>query len=383
MKKKILVFTGSRADFGILLPLINKIKKDRSLNLILIAGPHHYQNTTGKTYKEIKNNNLKINEFQRYNFNKINEKSILKYCGKSIIFYSDIINKYSPDLVILLGDRYEVFVFAICSFFLNIPIAHIHGGEVTEAAFDDGLRHSITKMSNLHFVCHDIYKKRVIQLGENPKNVYNFGSLAIDQIKNNKYLNKQSLFKKFDLPINKKLILVTFHPETKSKINYKKQIEVLTNSLNSIKNVSIVFTCNNLDTYGDFFISKIVKFCKKNNHSKIIRSMGMKEYHNFVIHSDLVLGNSSSGIIEVPILKSPTLNIGDRQKGRIFSKSIFQTNMSSSNIQKKIKYILKNKKKIKYENNFYKKNTSKKMLKQIKIFLKNKLNTKSFHDLQK
>ncbi len=381
MKKKILVFTGSRADFGILLPLINKIKEDKSLNLILIAGPHHYQNATGKTYKEIKNNNLKIKEFQRYNFNKINEESILKYCGKSIIFFSEIINKHSPDLVILLGDRYEVFVFAISSFFLNIPIAHIHGGEVTEAAFDDGLRHSITKMSNVHFVCHDIYKKRVIQLGENPKNVFNFGSLAVEQIKNKKYLNKQSLFKKFGLPTNKKLILVTFHPETRSKISYKKQILILMNSLRGMKNISIVFTCNNLDTYGDFFISQIEKFCKKNNHSKIIRSMGINEYHNFAIHSDLVLGNSSSGIIEAPIMKSPTLNIGDRQKGRVFSKSIFQTNMNSSNIKKKIKYIFKNRKNIKYEKNFYKKNTSENMLKQIKIFLKNKSTNKSFYDL--
>ena len=274
MKKKILVFTGSRADFGILLPLINKIKEEKSFNLTLIAGPHHYQNATGKTYKENKNNNLKIKDSQRYSFNKITEKSILKYCGKSIIFFSNIINKHSPDLVILLGDRYEVFVFAVCSFFLNIPIAHIHGGEITEAAFDDGLRHSITKMSNLHFVCHDIYKKRVIQLGENPKNVHNYGSLALDQLKNKKYLDKQSLFKKFGLPINKQLILVTFHPETRSKFPYKKQIQVLMNSLKSIKNVSIVFTCNNLDTYGDFFISEIVKFCKKRNHSKIIRSMG-------------------------------------------------------------------------------------------------------------
>ena len=201
MKKKILVFTGSRADFGILKPLILRIKREKLLKLFLFAGPHHFQKKTGLTGKEIKKNKLKIDYSQKYLFKNLNEKEILKYCGVSLISFSEIFNKNKPDLIILLGDRYEVFIFCIVAFFFNIPVAHIHGGEITSGAIDDALRHSITKMSNIHFVCHKDYKKRVIQLGENPKTVFNFGSLALETLKNKKMLEKKFYLKsiKFQL----------------------------------------------------------------------------------------------------------------------------------------------------------------------------------------
>ena len=161
-------------------------------------------------------------------------------------------------------------------------------------------------------------QKRVIQLGENPKNVFNFGSLALETIKKKKVSKKEILFKKYRIPSDKKTILITFHPETKSKIYVKQQIKILINSLKKIKNSFIIFTHNNFDTFGKYFIKEITNFCKKNENSIVIKSLGIDEYHNFVSNVDLVLGNSSSGVIEVPMLKTPTLNIGDRQNGRVF-----------------------------------------------------------------
>lgn len=384
MKKKILVFTGSRADFGILKPLIFQIKKDRSLKLSIFAGPHHFQKKTGLTNEEIKKNKLKINYLQKYLFKNLNEKEIIDYCGHSLSFFGNVLSKEKPDMIVLLGDRYEVFIFCIVSFFFNIPIAHIHGGEITSGAIDDALRHSITKMSNIHFVCHKDYKKRVIQLGENPKTVFNYGSLASETIIKKKFEKKETLFRKYKIPAYKKTLLVTYHPETKSKIFVKKQIKILLNSLKKINNCFIIFTNNNFDTFGKHFIKEITNFCKKNKNSKIIKSLGIEDYHNFVFNVDLVLGNSSSGIIEVPMLKTPTLNIGNRQNGRVFSKSIFQVELNSKLIRKKIEFLLKRNRKYIFENKFYKKNTSLNILKEIKKFiLKKKLNQKLFYDLKK
>ena len=382
MKKKILVFTGSRADFGILKPLILKMKKDVTTKLILFAGPHHFQKKTGYTIKEIKKNRIKINHFQKYLFKKLSEKSILDYCGKSFPFFYKILNKHKPNIVVLLGDRYEVFIFCIVAFFLNVPVAHIHGGEITAGAIDDALRHSITKMSNIHFVCHADYKKRVIQLGENPKNVFNYGSLALEEIKKKIFLKKETLFKKYNIPIYKRYILVTFHPETKSRIFVKKQIKIIIHSLKKLMDTYIIFTYNNFDTFGDHFIKEINVFCKHHKNSKIIKSMGIDEYHNFIVNVDLVLGNSSSGIIEAPILRTPTLNIGNRQKGRVFSDSVFQSELNSIKINKKIEYIFNIKNKINYFNEFYKKDSSSKIFKEIKKFISRKNdNTKLFYDI--
>ena len=235
MQKKILVFSGSRADFGILKPLIIKINKDNKIKLILALGSHHFSKKLGLTANEIIKNKIKIDYSCNIKTNQTNFKQVINYCGKSMIQYSRFIEKKKPDLVVLLGDRYEVFSFCIASFFLNVPIAHLHGGELTEGAFDDTLRHSITKMSNYHFVCHETYKKRVIQLGENPKNVFNYGALSLENAAQRKFTNKSKLFKMYKIPSDKKVILATFHPETRSKIPLKKQkITLLFNSFNHI-----------------------------------------------------------------------------------------------------------------------------------------------------
>ena len=381
MKKKITVFTGSRADYGILRPLIMRLKNDKQVNLAIVAGSHHFSKVFGFTYKEILRDKNKINYTSPVKINKTSFEEVIKYCGKSMIHFSNYLKKNKPDLIILLGDRYEVFSFCVASFFFNIPIAHIHGGELTEGAFDDSLRHAITKLSDYHFVSHNKYKKRVIQLGENPKNVFNVGAMGIENILRDNLISKYNLFKKYNIPRNLKKILVTFHPETKDRFNIKKQIDILLSALLSIKGIFYIFTYSNSDPFGKHFIKKAINFSNKYKNSILFKSMGSKIYHSFLKSSDLIIGNSSSGIIEAPSLKIPTLNIGNRQKGRIFPKSVIQCANNKRIIAQNIKKMLKNNKKINLKNPYYKKNTSLEIFLKIKKILKKKYKNKIFYDV--
>jgi|TARA_B100001964_G_scaffold181599_1_gene200827 UDP-hydrolysing UDP-N-acetyl-D-glucosamine 2-epimerase len=381
MKKKITVFTGSRADYGLLRPLIKRIKNDKQINFTIVAGSHHFSRTFGLTYKEILKDKNKINYSYPLKIKQTSFEEVIKYCGKSMINFSNFLKKNKPDMVVLLGDRYEVFSFCLASFFLNIPISHIHGGELTKSAFDDSLRHSITKLSDYHFVSHKNYKKRVIQLGENPKNVFNVGAMGVENIIKNNLIPKDQLFKKYNIPVDDKKVLITFHPETKSKLNIEKQINILLSALFSIKNVFYIFTYNNTDPYGKYFIKKITNFNKEFKNSIIFKSMGSNIYHSFLKNSDLIIGNSSSGIIEAPSLKVRTLNIGDRQKGRIFSKSVTHCKNNKRKIVENIKKILINNKKAIFKNPYYKKDTSKKIFRQIKKIINKKYQIKTFYDV--
>ncbi len=382
MKKKILFYTGSRADYGLLKPLIFKFKKDKNLRTLIIAGSHHFKKSLGSTFKEISRDKIKIDYKSSVKIKKTSFKEISKYCGHCLIENSDILKKSNPDLIILLGDRYEVFSFCIAAFFFQIPIVHLHGGEKTDGAFDDSLRHSISKLSNFHFVSHSDYKKRLVQLGEDPKKIFNFGALGIENIKKAKLMSKSNLFKKLEIPLNKKKILATFHPETNSLIPQKQQIRVFLSSLKKFKNITLIFTHNNADPEGDHFIEMLKKFKKQNNNIKIFGSLGIKIYHSLIKQVDLVIGNSSSGIIEVPSLKTPTINIGNRQKGRLASKSVFHVPLKKLIIEKKISNILNKKHQIKFEDLFYKKNTSQNMYLQIKKIIKSKKILKNFYDLK-
>ena len=381
MKKKILIFTGSRADYSLLKPLIKIAKKDKKIKLSIAASSLHFSKLFGFTYKEILKDKNKINYINSTKVKETSFEEVINYCGKSMMDFSNILKKSRPDIVVLLGDRYEVFSFCIAAFFLNIPIAHIHGGELTEAAFDDALRHSITKLSNYHFASHKDYKKRIIQLGEKPKNVFNVGAPGIENIIKQTFISKKKLFQKYKIPLGFKKALVTFHPETKSSITIKKQINTLLTALFSIKNIFYIFSYSNADPYGKYFIKKIISFDNKFKQSILFKSMGSKIYHSFIKNSDLVIGNSSSGIIEVPSLKVQTLNIGNRQKGRIYGKSVVHCNNNKADIVRNINKILVNKKKIDFTNPYYKKGTSKKIFLEIKKILNKKNIAKTFYDI--
>ena len=343
MAKKVLVFTGSRADYGILKNLIIKLKKDFKLEIC--AGGSHFSSKFGHTYKEILKDRNLIKYKSSQGINRFDNFSILNFMSKSLIEYSKFIKISKCDLVIMLGDRYEAFVFAIASFFLKKKIIHIHGGEVTSGAFDDSLRHSISKLSNYHFVSHNKYKKRLIQLGEDKKKIYVTGALGAENFYKTVKLNKKDIIKKYNLNKNFKIALITFHPETLSVIPIKKQISIFLNSLKKIKNVNFVFTYNNADTEASYFIKKIQQFSKfQNGNFKVIKSFGSSMYFSILKSSDIIIGNSSSGILEAPSAKTPTLNIGNRQLGRIFSPSIFQCDLDENQISKNILKILKLKK---------------------------------------
>ena len=381
-KITVLFFTGSRADYSLLKPLISRFNNDSTLKTQLVVGGHHFSSSFGKTFKEIIKDKIKINYKSNIKIKNTNEKELIRFFGNSIKNYAELITKAKPSIVILLGDRYEAFSFCIASFFLNIPIAHIHGGELTFGAFDDGLRHSISKLSNFHFVSNSIYARRVIQLGENPKSVFNVGALGVENTIKTKLIKKDELLKTYKIPHGTKLALVTFHPVTRNNKDYLNQIDKLLSSISKVKKFFYIFTYNNTDLYGKYFIEKINNFVKKNDNSRLFKSMGSRVYLSFVRNVDIVIGNSSSGIIEAPSLKTQTLNIGNRQDGRVFSKSITNCENEPKLIVKKLNKILLNKKKIIYENVYYSKDTSKKIHSKIKKILKTKFITKKFYDVK-
>lgn len=387
MKKKICFISGSRSDYGIASNLLKKIKKSRKFKLYLVASCMHLSKKYGNTFKEIKNDGFKIDKkiFIPVNSNK--QENLSKSAGVALIKFSEVLSKINPDLVLLVGDRYETFAAAFCSLVQNIPIAHLHGGESTFSSIDDSMRHSITKMSSIHFVSNDIYKKRVLQLGENPKSIHVVGSLGVENISKIKLFKKNEVEKKIKLPFNKNNILVTFHPETIDGLLLNRKISYVIKCLEKLKNTNIVFTSPNSDP-GNLFLKKVIlKSCKTNKKNfRYIKSMGQKLYFSYLKYCNLVIGNSSSGIIEVPSFKIPTINFGTRQKGRIKSMSVIDTGYSIKLFKKSLSIALSNnfKKRIKdLKNPYFKKNTSDQMLRILnKTNIKKELIKKKFYDIK-
>jgi UDP-hydrolysing UDP-N-acetyl-D-glucosamine 2-epimerase len=379
--KSFLVYSGSRADYGILKNLIKELKKNKKINIKLLVGGSHYANKSNYTFQEIIKDKIRINLKSKIKLNNTGNVEILSFISKSIIDYTKILNSQKPDLVIVLGDRYETYALVIAAYFLRIKIAHIHGGELTNGSFDDSIRHSISKLSNYHFVTHKDYKKRLIQLGEEKKNIFLVGSLGVQNFISTPKRSRAEIFKKYKIPKNKKVVLVTFHPETNSNISIIKQIDTLIYSLKFFKNLYFIFTYNNLDMGGLYFIKKLKNLNKKYKNLLLIKSLGSNLYYEFIENVDLVMGNSSSGIIEVPSSKTPTLDIGTRQSGRIKSNSVYSCKLKSISIINSIKNILDKKKK-NSKNVYYQKNTKEKILKLLlKISNNKKHEVKKFVDI--
>ena len=375
----LLIYSAGRSDFGLLLPIINILKKNKKVKIIISS--QHLNKKFGKTINEIKEKKIKIYYKNKEKLRDTKLSNIFTYFSRSSLEYFSFLQKDKPKAVFILGDRYEVYSFAIAAYFLNIDIIHMHGGELTFGAFDDGIRHSISKFANLHFVINKNYKDRLINMGEDPKTIFNYGSTACEQIKLTKFEDKNILYKKFKFNFDK-TILITFHPETRSSINPKKQINIVLKALACFEKYNIVFTSSNSDTYGNYFNKEILKFKKKNQNVHLIENMGQKLYWNFVKNSSVVFGNSSSGIIEAPQIGTPTLNIGNRQEGRIYSKSIFHASINKKDIVIKLKRILY-KNKFKFEKKFYKLGTAKNISREILKFLKKDKSNKKFYDIKK
>ena len=324
-KRKICIFTGTRAEYGLLKPLIDELKIEPEIELQLIISGMHLSPEFGLTYKEIDTEGIDKIEKVEILLSSDTPIGITKAMGLGMISYGEALNRLKPDLLIGLGDRFELFAAASATLINRIPFAHIHGGEVTAGAYDEAFRHSITKMSHLHFASTEKYRKRIIQLGENPETVYNVGALGIDNVKNLKLLSKQELEKEISFKLDKPYFIVTFHPVTLEGNSAKEQMTELLNALENFPDHKIIFTKPNADNEGRIIIKLLNEYVRAySDRTVAFESLGNLRYLSALKYSGMMIGNSSSGILEMPYFKKPTINIGDRQKGRIFSKSIIQ-----------------------------------------------------------
>ena len=332
-KRKICIFTGTRAEYGLLKPLIDELKVESSVELQLIISGMHLSPEFGLTYKEIDTNGFSAVEKVEMLLSSDTSIGVSKAMGLGMISYSEALDRLKPDLLIGLGDRFELFSAVSAALVLRIPVAHIHGGEVTSGAYDDAFRHSITKMSHLHFACTETYKNRIIQLGENPKSVFNVGALGLDNIKGIKLLSKAELEKSLSFKLDKPFFVVTFHPVTLESNSAEKQVSELIEALDKFQNHKIIFTKPNADNDGRIIIKLINEYVSQNKmRVKAFESLGQLKYLSTLKYTEIMIGNSSSGIIEMPYFKKPTINIGDRQKGRIFPKSVIKCEPKSKSI---------------------------------------------------
>lgn len=339
--KKICVATGTRAEYGLLKPLIDKIYHSEDLELQLAVTGMHLSTEFGLTYQEIERDGYPITAKIEMLLSSDTPVGITKSMGLALIGFADYFAMYQPDLVVILGDRYEMLMAASAALVARIPIAHIHGGERTEGAIDDAIRHSITKMSQLHFVTTEEYRKRVIQLGEQPQSVYNVGALGVENVKQVQLLEKEQLEKEIEFAFSEKTVMVTFHPVTLEHMTAEKQFDNLLAVLEKHKELKIIFTKANSDTDGRVINRMIDNFVKANSDRCIAyTSLGQLRYLSAVRLCCAVIGNSSSGIIEVPSFKIPTVNIGDRQKGRVCARSVLICGNTIPEIQEAVNKAL-------------------------------------------
>ncbi len=335
--KKVCIITGSRAEYGLLCQLMHGISNSKNLDLQIIATGMHMSHEFGMTYKQIEKDGFKIDKKLEILLSSDSPVGVSKSIGLGAISFSETLNDLKPELLVVLGDRFEILSASIAALISRIPVAHIHGGELTEGSIDESIRHSITKMSHLHFVSHEVYKNRVIQLGEDPKKVFNVGALGIDNIKNLTLLDKETLQKSMKFVFGKRNLLVTFHPVTLENQSSKRHIEELLFAVNKIEDTSIIFTMPNADTDGRIIFEMIEKFVEKKSNLKAFKSLGQLKYLSCLKYVDAVIGNSSSGIIEVPTFKKPTINIGERQRGRLKADSVIDCDSDRFSIEKALK----------------------------------------------
>ncbi len=386
MKKNICIITGSRAEYDLLKNLIFCIKDSKKLSPKIIVTGQHISEKYGNTFKDIHKDFKGICKFIDINVGSTNSKSILNTIGIGIKKIGKFLENKKPDIIILLGDRYEILSAAIASLYNKSIIIHIQGGEITIGSFDDVIRHSITKLSDYHFVSTEIYKKRVIQLGENPKRVFNVGSLGAENVKKIKLINKSDLENKLKIKFNKYNFLITVNSFIDDDLNVKNYMYNIFRALEKFKSANFIFTMPNSDLKSDIINKEIIKFTKKNKNSYCFKSLGSQNYLSIMKISNIVIGNSSSGILEAPSMKIPTVNIGNRQKGRVQSKTIINCSPFADVIYKSIKKCLTKKfiKKVQASSNpYYKKNTAINIKRIIENkIIKKKKEFKIFYDIK-
>ena len=331
-KRKICVITGTRAEYGLLYWLMKEINVDNALVLQVVVTGMHLSKEFGNTYQQIEKDGFTIDKKVDISLTSDTELAISKSMGLGVIGFADVFIKLQPDLIVVLGDRFEIFSAVSAALIAKIPVAHLHGGEVTEGVIDESIRHSITKMSHLHFAATDEYRNRIIQLGEQPDKVFHVGGLGIDNINKLKLLSKADFENTINFELGEKNILITFHPVTLEKSTSGMQFQALLDSISELKNTKIIFTKANADTDGRVINTMIDDYVAKHDNTIVFTSMGQLNYLSALQFMDAVVGNSSSGLIEAPSFKIGTIDIGDRQKGRIKTDSVISCLPKKRNI---------------------------------------------------
>lgn len=384
--KRIGIITGTRAEYGLLKSLIRKVNNDNDLELCLIVTGMHLEEKFGYTYREIEKDGFVIDYKVEMKLNADTPAAVTCSMGIEMEGFSKIFQEAKLDMVVVLGDRYEILVAAIAAMVYRIPIAHIHGGELTEGLIDDAIRHCVTKMSAIHFASTEVYAKRIIQMGEQPQKVFCVGALGIENIKSVDLFSREELSQRFGKVFKEKYMMVTYHPVTLEGNSAKWQFKNLLDVLSDNREYNYIFTYANADPEGDGINEMIREYVREHSNTEAFISMGQMGYLSALKYCSAVIGNSSSGIIEAPSFKIPTINIGNRQKGRVKAKTIIDSGYSVDEIAKAFEQATDRAFRVeceKYSNPYEQSGTSNKIVTEIKNYL---LTTggisKKFYDIE-
>lgn len=341
--RKICVITGTRAEFGLLSGLMRLIQQSENTTLQVVATNMHLSERYGYTYREIEEAGFAID----YKVPMLDESgaddstTTIKAMSRALAGFADAYDALQPDLIVVLGDRFEILCAVEAALIKQIPVAHLHGGELTFGAYDDAIRHSITKMSHLHFTSTEEYRKRVIQLGEQPRRVFNVGALGVENIKHVPLMSKEEVERDLQFEIGDRTLLVTYHPVTLSNSNPLNDIQALFDALDELPELHVIFTMPNSDTGGQVIAEAIEQYAAQHaDRVRAYKSLGMRRYLSVMKYCAAVVGNSSSGILETPSFHIPTLNIGSRQDGRLAAESVYNCGTSKETISAGLTHVL-------------------------------------------
>lgn len=385
--RKICFITGTRAEYGLLSRLMKMVQDDTDTQLQIIATNMHLSPKFGNTYQEIEKDGFTIDKkIPILEDGKDDANATVKSMSKALAGYADAYDELKPDIVVVLGDRYEILAATTAALIERIPIAHLYGGDITEGAYDDSIRHSVTKMSHLHFTSCEEYRHRVIQLGEQPDHVFNVGSIGVENIKLLPLMSKAEIEKEIDFAIDDHTILATYHPVTLGNRTAKEDIDDFIAALDEMKDLRIIFTMPNSDNGSQAIVDAITTFVTQNPlRAKAFKSLGVLRYLSVMQQVVAVVGNSSSGLVEVPSFGIPTLNIGDRQKGRMSADSVFNCETDKQSVLKGLEVVLSDEFKEKAaatHNPYDKEGTAQAIFDVISTYPLDGLNQKHFYDIQ-
>lgn len=380
MAKTIAVFTGTRAEYGLLYWLMKDIEADTDFNLQIIASGAHFSPEFGLTWRQIENDGFKIDATVEMLLSSDTPAGVVKSMGVALIGLADAYQRLNPDYIVILGDRYEALAAAEAAMLMRIPVVHLHGGEVTEGAYDDAIRHAITKLSYLHFTATEQYRQRVIQLGEAPERVFNVGTIGNEHLHRTQMMSLKELEMSLNFKISKPFFVVTYHPVTLADEPAQESFGALLEALDQFPEYQVVITYPNADDGGRSIIPLLEEYAHRQpERVKAVPSLGQKRYLSSVRLSTVVIGNSSSGISEVPSLKVPTVDIGQRQKGRLRANSVIHCEPEVDAIVNAIKKALLSREELNYQNPYGEGMVGLKILEVIKAI--DVKPTKIFYDL--